>query len=58
VLVIVRPMFASMILDPIWQIYDTAVAQHDPEKAAKMALKVRGTERSRFVGNRYYCGFF
>jgi ribosome assembly protein 1 len=36
----VKPMFASMVLDPIWQIYDAAISQHDPEKAAKMANKV------------------
>jgi hypothetical protein len=33
------PMFAMMILDPIWQLYDTAVTQGLPEKASKMAFK-------------------
>ena len=32
-------MFATMILEPIWQLYDSAITQQDPEKAAKMALK-------------------
>ena len=32
-----KPMFASMILDPIWQLYDVGVNQENPEKAAKMA---------------------
>lgn len=27
-----KPMFATMILDPIWQLYDTAVLQQNPEK--------------------------
>ena len=33
-------MFAAMILDPIWQLYDAAVVCGDPERAAKMATKV------------------
>ena len=35
-----KPMFAAMILDPIWQLYDAAVVCGDPERAAKMATKV------------------
>lgn len=34
-----KPMFATMILDPIWQLYDAAVVQQDPAKAAKMAQR-------------------
>ena len=34
-----RPMFATMVLEPIWQLYSTAVTQADPEKAAKMAQR-------------------
>lgn len=32
-----KPMFATMILEPIWQLYEAAVVQQDPDKAAKMA---------------------
>ena len=39
-----KPMFASMILEPIWQLYETAIISQDPEKAAKMA--VRGVSRT------------
>lgn len=34
-----QPMFASMVLGPIWQIYEAAILQSDPEKASKMAKK-------------------
>lgn len=34
-----KPMFATMILEPIWQIYEAAVISQDPEKAAKMAQR-------------------
>ncbi len=34
-----RPMFASMVLDPIWKIYELALVNNEPEKAAKMANK-------------------
>jgi ribosome assembly protein 1 len=34
----VKPMFAEMVLDPIWKIYELAVTNQEPEKAAKMAL--------------------
>ena len=33
-----HPMFATMILEPLWQLYDAAVVQQNPEKAAKMAV--------------------
>ena len=32
-----EPLFATMILDPIWKIYDACVVQGNPEKASKMA---------------------
>ena len=34
-----QSMFATLILDPIWQLYDTAVTQQNPDKAAKMAQR-------------------
>lgn len=34
-----KPMFATMILEPIWQLYDVCITQKDPTKAAKMALR-------------------
>ena len=37
-----QPMFATMVLEPLWQLYDAAVMQQNPEKAAKMAA--RGVE--------------
>ena len=39
-----KPMFASMILEPIWQLYDVGIAQSDPEKAAKMAARGIGVQ--------------
>lgn len=33
-----RPMFASMVLDPIWKVYELAIINQSPEKAAKMAM--------------------
>ena len=36
------PMFASMILEPLWQIYDVGVIQGDVERVAKMASKALG----------------
>lgn len=39
-----KPMFASMILEPIWQLYDIGITQSDPEKAAKMAARGIGVE--------------
>ncbi|CAK9250497.1 unnamed protein product [Sphagnum jensenii] len=35
-----KPMFVAMILDPIWQLYESALVNSDPERAAKLALKV------------------
>lgn len=34
-----KPMFATMILDPIYQIYTTCLDENDPVKAAKMAAR-------------------
>lgn len=34
-----KPMFATMVLDPIWQLYDVALGQQDPVKASKMAQR-------------------
>jgi ribosome assembly protein 1 len=42
----VKPMFASMILDPIWQMYEVCISQSNPEKAAKMAKRALGIEIS------------
>jgi ribosome assembly protein 1 len=45
-----KPMFASMILDPLWQLYESAVVQQDVTKAANMASKgVRETKRLFYV---------
>jgi len=35
-----KPMFAAMILDPIWQLYETTAINPDLEKAVAMAAKV------------------
>jgi ribosome assembly protein 1 len=32
------PMFASLILEPIWQLYNAAITEKDPAKAASFAL--------------------
>ena len=37
-------MFATLILEPIWQLYSTAIELNDPEKAAKMAYRGCGVE--------------
>jgi len=34
-----KPMFASMVLEPIWALYETAVQSRDAAKAAKMAAR-------------------
>ena len=34
-----KPMFATMVLDPLWQLYETAIVQQDATKAANMANK-------------------
>ena len=39
-----QPMFATMVLEPLWQLYDAAVIQQNPEKAAKMAARGVGVE--------------
>lgn len=42
-----KPMFASMVLDPLWQLYDAALVQQDATKAANMANKG--------VSSAHYC---
>jgi len=39
-----QPMFATMVLEPLWQLYDAAVTQQNPEKAAKMAARGVGVD--------------
>lgn len=34
-----KPMFATMVLDPLWQLYNIAVTQQDVKKAANMASR-------------------
>jgi len=34
-----KPMFASMVLDPLWQLYEAALVEQDAPKAANMANK-------------------
>eukprot|EP01032_Pedospumella_encystans_P018634 gene18634-21205_t len=34
-----KPMFASMVLDPLWQLYEAALVEQDATKAANMANK-------------------
>ena len=34
-----KPMFVSMILEPLWQMYDVTLVQQNGEKAAKMAKR-------------------
>lgn len=34
------PMFVSMILDPIWQLYEAAVRDKNGTKAGRMAVKL------------------
>lgn len=38
------PMFASMVLEPIWQLYITCVKENNPTKASKMAARGMGIE--------------
>lgn len=47
-----KPMFVVMILDPIWQLYDVAVSQGDPAKAAKMATKLNVELPTREINPR------
>lgn len=35
----IKPMFVTMILEPIWQMYDVIFNQQNSEKAAKMAKR-------------------
>lgn len=35
----IKPMFVTMILEPIWQMYDVIFNQQNTEKAAKMAKR-------------------
>lgn len=35
----IKPMFVSMILEPLWQMYDVIFNQQNAEKAAKMAKR-------------------
>ena len=34
-----QPMFATMILEPIWRLYEAAITQKDPQKTANMARR-------------------
>jgi len=34
-----KPMFASMVLDPLWQLYEAALVEQDAPKAASMVNK-------------------
>lgn len=34
-----KPMFATMILEPLWQLYDAAIVKQDVNRAANMASK-------------------
>jgi small GTP-binding protein len=38
------PMFASMILEPLWQIYNTTLVLSDPGKAVRMAARALEVE--------------
>jgi hypothetical protein len=46
----INPMFVTMILDPIWQMYDVTLNQQNGEKAAKMAKRaVRQIHHGHFI---------
>lgn len=47
-----KPMFVTMVLEPIWQMYDVAITQQNGEKAAKMAkrLGVEIAKRDIYTG--------
>ena len=48
-----KPMFASLVLDPIWTLYETAVVEQDASKAAKMAARALGVQiEAREVSSR------
>jgi hypothetical protein len=34
-----KPIFVAMVLEPLWQIYEVAMIDHNPHKAAKMAKR-------------------
>jgi ribosome assembly protein 1 len=34
-----KPMFATMVLDPLWELYEAAVVEQDAAKAASIASK-------------------
>jgi hypothetical protein len=34
-----KPMFATMVLDPLWELYEAAVVEQDAAKAAGIASK-------------------
>ena len=36
---ILQPLFASLVLDPLWQLYKTCITLNDPTKAANMAKR-------------------
>eukprot|EP01038_Epipyxis_sp_PR26KG_P004266 gene4266-6045_t len=38
------PMFATLVLDLIWEMYDLSVLQHNPQSAAKIALEQLGVQ--------------
>lgn len=59
---VLEPLFATMILDPIWKLYECAVTNGNPEKAAKMAERgvstfVRTCENKLAVAILYACLF-
>jgi translation elongation factor EF-G len=35
-----KPMFVTMVLEPIWQMYNVAITEQNSEKAAKMAKRL------------------
>jgi len=39
-----KPLFASLVLEPIWAIYDAAITEQNPTKASKMAKRAREIE--------------
>lgn len=48
-----KPMFVTMVLEPIWQMYNVAITEQNSEKAAKMAkrLGVEIAKRDIYTGN-------
>jgi ribosome assembly protein 1 len=39
-----KPLFATLVLEPIWAVYDAAITEHNPEKASKMAKRALDIE--------------